>query len=336
MSYKYSIYYILFKLMLLLRDIVVLIFTLPITLGILNISYSLKVVTIIICIYTFIYLCIYLLKWKRTSINIKNDIIYIQYGLFIRKQISIFTYKIQGINETSSFIERIFQLTSITIDFGNQKFSIENIPKKDAFKIIKGINNSPFNEKTYDINTKYTYFLTKYEYILGSISPFKILLFGFFLYSVYEKVNNYIPINIKMLEDYITENIYVSITIYLILSLIYSILKSYYRFGNHVVKINNDSLLVENGTINSQEYNIKFKNINGITIHYSFIKYITKIVKMRIISLKDSEEYNTSNLDILFPYIIEERSRDFIKRFFPDFFIINELSKLPSKCFQYQ
>lgn len=333
MKYKNSNYYIILKLLKLLRDIILMYFTLPVTFNVFNINEYTFMLKTIICIYAFIYIFIIYFKWSKTNVLISKNDLYIEHGIFIKKKINMNTSNINGINVTTSFIESILNLTTVNIDLGTNNFKIEYVPKYIAEKMNQMINNKNTDLSTYE--EKYT--LNKYEYIVGSLSLIKLLIFGTFLYSMYEKVNEYIFIDLEKIENIIKSNIYISIIIYILLGLIYSILKSFYKYGGYNVKVNNKCIEVNSGKINSQGYVIKIDNINAITIHYSILKKITKLIKIKTISLKDEKEDEATKLDILFPFIVEEQGYIFIRLYFPQFYIKGEYKKLPisaliSKC----
>lgn len=262
-----------------------------------------------------------LLYWKNFKFRINKKQLEIQKGKLFSTISYIPIDSITGYSEHYNLIEKVFNLSSITVKLQStdeeRDMKIPVIDQNKALIIKKNIDGF-INEKHENTTREQRmpfFSLSKSQLMKGSISSISIIVFLIFLYSLYEKVNEYknIDIWINFIKEKGQENnIYMILIILglLILSLLYAIIKTLLKYGNFKLHLEKDKIHTSWGIFPKINNTINKKYISAIIIKSSLLQQLFKIENIEVINM-DSDKENVKP-NTLTPFIEREKTLSYI------------------------
>lgn len=292
-----------------------------------------------------------ILDWKHFKYSFTNKELCIYEGRFIKKKRLIPLEYIQGVNRKTSFIYQIFGLTTLLINTGssanNSSVKLEAISSEeairiqgfldqlDSFKYVDEQNQTisvdPTSEKK---SERKHYEVTSKEIFIASIISLRFILFIAVLYSIYSEISPFIAIDgyINIVTSFFQQSWLLTlfgIILFLILSIVYGISKTYFQYRNFAVTADSHRISIQKGMFNKTEFSIPKEKVQAINLSASFIQKIFRLVKVKIISISDmgDDEMETSN--ILFPFIDKKRAVLLISEVLPEFHVESGMTNIP-------
>lgn len=288
----------------------------------LPISYSFLVT--IYSVYFFIeYTTIYW-QWLNFKYKLDSNRILIKKGIIFKTEQSVSNDQIQNINMQSPFFHKIFNYSMITIIIGstgdNSTIKIPILSINEALNIAKKLDPNVSNNK--NINDYHMIHKTNIkEIVVGSITFTKVLFFSSFLYSLQDKLVDYFNFS---LTDFLrtglesTSSRYIIIIAFIIIYILYNIIKNYLIYGNYIIKENENYIVLSKGIIDKNSIFIRKKHVQGIIINYTLIQKLFNLCTIKLV-LVSNEEDSQNKVNIFLPFIKFDKGVKIIKRIFPEF-----------------
>ena len=137
-----------------------------------------------------------LLEWKHFGYDLSEEELYLEKGRFITVKRHFPINSIQGVNQTSTFFHRFFDLTSLLIDVGSSNndhvVKLHMITTSEALSIKKHLTEkgsinvnieSEFEEPIQQSAQKLHYEIQMKEIFIASLTSLRLLFFLLLLYS---------------------------------------------------------------------------------------------------------------------------------------------------------
>lgn len=229
-----------------------------------NIS-SIVTYTLVTIVFTYSIISMFL-YWKNFRVFVLENKIIIQKGTFIKTLTHLNHDKITGIDERNNILEKIINLNSLVIKVNSidndESITIPKISQKNISKIKNSFNitSDENSQKPDDI-----YFKTdSLDLFKNSLSSFNIIIFFFFLYSIYSTVSDYINVNwilviIKNLSLNNSFSIIITTVILLLLTYVYTLIKISIRYKNFTLINKQNNLIIQSGIKLFPFFLMKFK-----------------------------------------------------------------------------
>ncbi|MFA9398038.1 MAG: PH domain-containing protein [Clostridiaceae bacterium] len=298
-------------------------------------------------------------KWRKKKYCLTDNKIMVREGVFIAKRREIPFSKIQTINVSQNIKQRIFKLASIKIDTGSSiaKESEINIviKKQKAEKLKHTILNSKeedkdisdnINEETKkDINEiktsgkdLFVASLTNNAWFAGVTAIFAVYNFlGNYLGDILEKraqgvVDNYadkINFDTMAIKNLVILIIFF-IFIYLIFSVIISMILIFIKYYDFSIKREGKNIVINYGLFEKKNYVMPVKKISAVYIKQNLFRQMIGLRELHIETVGYGDEKGESS--ILFPIANLAKQKDIIKTLLPEFYVEDEFIKVPKRA----
>lgn len=301
------------------------------------------------------------LIWYKNTYDIRENIITVNKGVFVEKKKEIPFNKIQTINICEDLKHRIFGLALLKVDTGNsssKESEISFVLKKDEAEEFKHnilkLKNEDFEEGNKEqlnleedkSNGKERKASNK-ELLLLSVTSSSILAGVFFIFAVYNFVDDYLK-NLfgdftKGIEDSVktidvkglptAKIIYMIILIlivYLAFSLIVSIISNFIKFYEFSIKRQEKNLIINYGMLNKKNYVMPVEKITALYIRQNIIKQVFGLQELHIESIGYGNESGETSM--LYPICNELKKQELIKELLPEFYFDESIVKSPKRA----
>lgn len=289
-----------------------------------------------------------LFEWWNFTYTLSNDELKIKEGRFVRQKRFIPLERIQGVQQDTPVLHRMFRLTSLTIDTAasaeDSAVKLKCISQTEAARIqeyLAGEKQEPGEVEITSVREvdarkllkKEHYTITRKEIILASLTSLSFVALLPVLSGLYSTIDDFFSIRNtaeKMLTffEQTWQTLAIAIFILLVLSVLSGITVTYLRYGNFTVSADENRLYIHKGVLNHSEWMIVKQRIQGISMKQSFIRRWFGIVRADLICAgANGDEKIESN--ILFPFVAGERAIQLLPELLPDFTITNEMKPLP-------
>lgn len=314
-----------------------------------NQSRFIKIGSIALIIYMIYRVVSIFLQWKNYTYCFSDKNLEIIEGRFVANKRYITLDRIQGVQQHTTFIHRLFGLTSLTImtrtTGDNATVKLEMINRQEATFIQDILKQhktethaseaemTPIAENIEVPVTKH-YKMSIKEIFLISLTSLYFLAIIPIILSIYFKLDE-----IFSLERYLERALVISnqswifITFIAIITLIifvcFGLAYTYLRFGNYEVSSDDKHIYIAKGVFNKTTFTITKENINGILINKGIFRRLFHIVEVKLITLGDLFDEAEMKTDILFPFISEKQAKQLLSEILPAFQIKNNMIPLP-------
>lgn len=292
---------------------------------------------IIIIIIFFYSLSSIILSWVHFKFKLDYSSIDIITGKIIKNKRHIPLDSVIGYSEKSSLWERIFKLSSIEIKIkttnNDKRLVIPIISKENANQIKKYLDSVKLKDSkdmafNYYNLTRYT--MKKDQLIKGGLSSVSLVLFILFLYSLYEKVNDYITFDVNNIFNTLEKSnyyIFIILILLIVLSNIYSVTKTFIKYGEFELFLNSKDIHTTWGTFSKNNNTISKNHISAFILKASYLQQAFKINQLSVINMDSSKEKNSVN--IIMPYSNIEQSIKILSDITNKKISFNNMHKIP-------
>lgn len=298
----------------------------------------------IVLVITYLLLIIYLfqkistifLKWYTFMFKVKDSLIYIKKGLFLKNEIILNPKSIKNIKVITPYLYNLFNVTKIVLETNitgdNSEILIEMLSKDDAKNLIKELKGSGyqytrFYESKSEIDErKIIYEINKKNVIILSFFSQSFFAFLSFLVTIYFFINDNIFLKSffksYMTVDFIKKINLVNFIIYIIvLVFLYNIVINFIKYYNFSLKKNDGTLIITRGLIDERKDTLNINNIdvikatsNVIMRYFNFLK--AQVVISSDFTLPDGKRENET---VLLPISKTEFLIEFINNYLFNF-----------------
>lgn len=292
-----------------------------------------------------------LLEWKNSTYLFTDKNLELITGRLISNKRYITLNRIQSVQQHTSFLHRLFNLTSLIITTGttgdNATVKLEMIKKDEAEQIQLQLNEQTLtkddiqaeNETTVRSHPTRTehYKMSFKEIVIISVTSLYFLASIPIVLSIYFKIVEFFSLDVYtnqlflfLKQSFILIGIVIIIAI-IVLTLI-GIIITYIRYGHYTVSSNYDYIYITRGIFTKTSFSIPKDKVNGISIKKGFIRRMFNIVEVELVIVGDLLDENELKTNILFPFISEHRARHLLPEILPTFNINETMNRLPSEA----
>lgn len=250
-----------------------------------------------------------LLYWKNFHLFFDQTRLTIKEGGFFKKERLVNFKDIEGFNEKSNVLEKMFHLSSLILKVeassSEKKIIIPFVKNKDINKIKDYISIS--EEKT-NINNvdNYLYKMSYQKILKGSFASLNIIILFTFIYTIYINISDFLNISnyVQLLQNLyfksLTTIIVGSIT-FIILSLIFGITKNFILYGNFKLNNQNGQIDTQWGYLSTYHNVVEKDGISAINLKASFWQNLFKVNQVSVININSNNKDIETN--IIFPFL---------------------------------
>ncbi len=294
------------------------------------------IASILIVVFFFIIQIVYgMLAWNNKVFYVKDDIFYIQFGVFRKTSLEVPLEKIMGISIKEEIVEKIFFLRTLIIDRGldiDEKLSL-TLKKEEAFEFRKLLlKDNVLTEETQEIKTEMLYELSHKDLIIFSLSKISWFQLGAFIVSAVFFINEYdltSAISVEFKQD-----LYTVLLVVLVLFLLNGIINFIKYYGFTVEKKEN-VIEMSTGLIIKKVTSINLMHINSVKTDQTIIQRIIKSKTVMISTLGYNDDLGESA--VVFPMIQDKELNVLWERLFLKFMYQGEVKKIhPAYLIRYR
>ncbi|WP_128896675.1 PH domain-containing protein [Longirhabdus pacifica] len=306
------------------------------------------------------------LKWFRYQYYMMNHTIYVEQGVFVRKQSFISNDRIHSIDTSTNVLQKWCNVTQLQVEtagVGDKNANIvlhaitveeaeriqqllhKNMQNNGSHTVVDNEMKEEMNPITVSTNEKKNVSersMTWSESLLHAATSSKvfivIIVVVSFLYRVMDDFLSHTVfkwLNIEHLSTSVVVVLFIGLFVVLWMLASLFLLALEYKF---TIKITDDALKVEKGLLERKKITIPLKSIQAIRISESVLQKIFGLVSIHVISTTygeggDSNESVASSY--LFPALKKKEVLSFLKQFAPEYHDTNEWNRVEGKALRF-
>ncbi|WP_172370927.1 PH domain-containing protein [Sporosarcina jiandibaonis] len=295
-----------------------------------------------------------ILDWFVDKYEIVNESFQIRHGLFIKNERIVPFTKVQNVQRQTSFIHRLFGLTSLTLETGiagsdgavvfeviavKEADRIEELVKKGESEIETSpeirVEEYPEVESKMDRIIHFT--PTKKDVLKASFTSFSFLLLIPIVGSIFSKIEKFewVENKAKGIFSRIFESsftIVIIIILFIIVSIIIGIARTYIKYGKYEIASDDERIYITKGVLHESAFTITKNNVQAIEIRQSAIKRLLGLAEIKVISAGGVGE-GVLEANSLYPFLPINRAYEMIHEILPSYEVIQTMERLPRKSF---
>lgn len=306
-----------------------------------------KYAVLLFVVFFFFRLFIIYFEWKNYTYLVTDTNLIINDGRLVSKKRYIPLNRIQSVQQTTPFIQKLIDLTSLNIVTGtsgeNASIKISMLSLKEATLLqtqLESYINKEFSDESPEKkqnNRIIRYEMSFMEIFLFSITSLYFLAFIPIFFSLYTRVDNLInldTVTVSLYETFKTSLLLVAILIFLafFISFTIGLIVTFLRYGNYTVSTDAKRIYIKRGVLSTSHFTIPKEKVNGVLIKKSFFRRLFGICEVQLVTLGDVFEEEDSTTDILFPFINKQRATKLISEILPDYKLETRMNRLPAQA----
>lgn len=324
-----------------------------------------KVKLVIILVLFMICLIYQAVKWYKNIYSIRENMIFIQSGVFFVKRKEIPFEKIQTVNFVDGIGYRIFNIVKLKIDTGNSSSSeseLKIVINKKTAEVLKNnilklkeneIKSNEVKDKKEDFKTEESkeviseFKISNKEMLISSVVTSSIFAGVAFVLSIFAFFDDYLKglFNVKIKKVYNLKNIDIKhfslsyiiigtlllIVLYFIFTIIVSFITNYIKYYRFSVKREENNIIINYGFFERKNYIIPVKKISAVYFKQNMLAQILSISPIHIEIVGYGDEKGEEA--VIYPVADCEKQREIIIKLLPEFCFQEKLVKAPEKTF---
>ncbi|WP_238597585.1 PH domain-containing protein [Staphylococcus edaphicus] len=262
-----------------------------------------------------------LLYWKNFRLFFNQEKLTIREGGLLKKERQINFGNIEGFNEKTNILERLFKLSSLTLkveaNSNEKKIVLPFIKKREIAEIKNSISST--KDPTNSVINNYVYIMNYHQILKGSFASLNLILFFTFMYTIYKNISDFLNVSdfVHQLQDLYFENwtnIFMGSLIIILLTFLFGVLKNMLLFGNF--KLSNHSKHIDTvwGYISNYHNSVDKAGISAINIKSSFWQKLFNINQINVININSNNKDIETN--IIFPFIETDKINNHLNLLF--------------------
>ncbi|WP_054955377.1 PH domain-containing protein [Paenibacillus dakarensis] len=300
-----------------------------------------------------------ILKWFTHKYELDDRSFYLYKGIFSKSERTIPCSKIQNINRHTSLFHRFFKVTSISFETGmageDASVKFEVISQLEADRMETYVTSTVRDESTFDTKVDNIELSSKMitedvhsnrtihfrpanrDILKASFTSLSFLALIPLIGSFYFKINEIFSVE-KEAEGIFTsiisswQMVTIIITLLVIASAIFGIVRTYLKYGKYEISSDNDRIYITKGVIDETTFSISKEKVQAIEIKQSIMKRLLGLAEVKLISA-GSLSYGEDTLEInsLYPFLPVKRSYEMISEILPSYEVTTKMIRLPVK-----
>ncbi|MBO0993198.1 PH domain-containing protein [Bacillus sp. SD088] len=294
-------------------------------------------------------------KWFTHKYKLDNQAFHLYKGLFNKSERTIPFSKIQNIHHRTSFIHRIFHLTSVrfetamTDEDANIKFEV--ISQTEAERIeahLKSADqeiedqNHEFDDSEVEVkhpesNRTIHFQATKKDILKASFSSLSFLVLIPLIGSFYYKINEVFHVEgtaqgffEKLISSWWIMTIIVIVLV--IASATFGVVRTYLKYGKYEISSDSNLIYITRGVIDETAFSISKEKVQAIEITQSLMKRLLGLAEVKLTSAGNlRSEEDTLEVNTLYPFLPVNKAYKMVSEILPSYAITQEMIRLPKK-----
>ncbi|MFD1174728.1 PH domain-containing protein [Paenibacillus puldeungensis] len=297
-------------------------------------------------------------RWLNRRYQVDGASFHLYQGFFIKSKRVIPFAKVQNVNRHISLFHQVFKMTSIRFETGMEgdesavEFSVISRAEADRLEgLVSGQMNGdleaaeegevaselPLQAQIQGSNRTLHFSPTRRDLIKASFTSLSFLVLIPVLYSLYEKVNDFVHVDVeKEAKGLLTVILgswwigLVVISVLIIVSIGLGIAKTMYKYGKYEISSDSDRIYISKGLLEKTAFSISKDKVQAIEIKQSFMKRLLGLAEVKLTTAghlgEEKEEVNS-----LYPFLPLKQAYSIISEILPAYEITSEMEALPRK-----
>ncbi|WP_459500628.1 PH domain-containing protein [Bacillus sp. C1] len=257
-------------------------------------------------------------KWYFKVYWIKNHVLHIKQGVFVKKESYLNKERVQTISKNSNIIYQLFGLTKLKVETAGggsePEVTLAGIKEEEAKELIGLLHkeNEKFlkEEKSVPPETNTTiYQLTAKEILLAAVTSgqFGLLFSG--LFFLYTQFDNVLPKwFIEEVETYVKDNgihnlLYIG-AILIVISWIISTIGYAFKHANFTMQRNGNEIHISQGLLERKEIVLKLHRIQALTMKEGLLRQPFGYCSIEIEVIQSIE---TDNMNVILHPLMKKK-----------------------------
>lgn len=293
-----------------------------------------------------------ILEWRKNIFIVRENSIYHKEGVFNIKRTEIPLEKVNTVDISENFFERIFNVATIKIDTGDAK--------EHGSELKFTLNRERAEELRDTLVKGNTDNYIKIDTLKNAQSYYKVGLKELFMYSIIsnsmfkglaillaieqfiqERINKILKFNVNT-SKYVGEfnhitfyrKIYMIVTIVFIvlfISVCLSIIYNFIKYYNFKLSADNNKICIDYGALNKKHYSFDRKKIKGIHLKQSVLMQLFDHFSIEIESIGYGDEHGEKAM--LYPICNSQLKDKILKNLINEFVYEGSFSKPLSRAY---
>ncbi|MGG0643154.1 PH domain-containing protein [Sporosarcina gallistercoris] len=290
-----------------------------------------------------------ILKWFSRKYAADDMAFHLESGIFEKTERTVYFDKIQNVQWHTSFLHKLFGMTSITFETGtsgmNSNVKFDALRRSEADRLEKAVKEfmQPVNEITQTedgiapiIPERVVHFTpTRKDTIKASFTSLSFLIILLVGTSVFSKLNQLFDV-----EDYVEGWLASILTSgwmiaglslgLFVLALTIGVVWTFVKYGHYEIASDEDRIFISKGVLEETAFSIAKKRVQAVEITQSFMKRMLGLAEVKLISAGDLGD-DEDEVSTLYPFLPVKRAYAMIAELLPDYEVIPDTKRLPRK-----
>ncbi|MDD2586541.1 MAG: PH domain-containing protein [Syntrophomonadaceae bacterium] len=302
--------------------------------------------TFLLALTIVIYILYTVLYWMRYHYSLQGQDFLLEYGLFIRKKISIPLERIHGVQISQGLVQRLFGLVKLEVETagGGKKaevslVALEQIEAERLRTALHGENA----QASVETETKAAYQLTTGRLLLAASTSNGIGVTLVAMITVVSQLDEWFPtlqlyeqagqrLGHLFLSSYLS--IILGIVLALILAWILSVVGWLARYGSFTLIREGDRILIKQGWVEKKQLNLPVNRLQAIMVVEGLLRRPLGLASIQLVSAGYGDSSGTTV--VIAPLLRKTEISSFSQTVLPEFAFETELEQIdPRARFSY-
>lgn len=290
-----------------------------------------------------------ILKWFSRKYAADEMAFHLESGIFEKTERTVYFDKIQNVQWHTSFLHKLFGMTSITFETGtsgmNANVKFDALRRSEAVRLEKAVKEfmQPENEATRTedgtapiLPERVVHFTpSRKDTLKASFTSLSFLIILLVGTSIFSKLDQLFDV-----EDYVEGWLASILTSgwmiaglslgLFVLALTIGIIWTFVKYGQYEIASDEERIFISKGMLNETVFSIAKKRVQAVEITQSFMKRMLGLAEVKLISAGDLGE-DEDEVSTLYPFLPVKRAYAMIAELLPGYEVIQDTKRLPRK-----
>ncbi|MHA6260882.1 PH domain-containing protein [Sporosarcina sp. CAU 1771] len=293
-----------------------------------------------------------LMKWFSNRYAADEQAFHLKAGVFQKTERIVYYEKVQNVQRRTSFLHKIFRMTSISFQTGatgvDAKVEFKAVTQQEANRLellVKEAGSKRIEVPHTDAHIvelakeevqRVIHFTpTRREVVKASFTSLSFLFLIVIAASVFSKISALFDVE-EAVEGWVlsllTSGWIIAgiATVLIIVSFTIGYIRTFITYGKYEIASDDTRIYISKGVLDESAFSILKKRVQGIEISQSFMKRLLGLAEVKLISAgslgSDEDEVST-----LYPFLPVKRAYSMIKEVLPDYEVSTDMKQLPRK-----
>lgn len=295
-----------------------------------------------------------ILTWFTHRYEIEGRTLHIHQGIVFKTHRNVHLARIQNIQKHTSFLHRLFKLTSITLETGTSgdeasvKFDVISLNEATRMEqLIAGNFSTDTSEenpvdfmegseelrKIPEKTVHYT--VSNKELVKASFTSLSFVAIIPLIFSIYMNIDDFFSLDdvTDSLLVFLLGKLWILIPlafVALLVSAMIGLITTYLRYGKFEISSDLNHIHLKKGVLDVSSFSITKEKVQAIQFEQSLMKRWFGLVEVKLISAGSVGE-EEHEINSLFPFLPMKQAFDLVKVLLPDYQVNPDMHRLPKK-----